>query len=140
MGWYYCRMSHRRLWAAGGIIALAIIAGFMLSVPHTQDAPLPPSSVTVSAGVPTVVLRDVYKKGVHTITGSLLAPNACGTVSATATATDEPGIVVAISLEADEGVCLQIPTRAPFSTTVAAPQGVPITATVNGAQATTTAS
>jgi hypothetical protein len=132
-------MSQKRLWVAAAIIGLVIILGFILSVPHTRDLPRPPEeSEAKVVAIPTVTLHDAYKKGTHTITGSLLAPNACGTVSAQASLAGE-GIVVAITLSTDSEVCLELPTRINFSTTIAAPAQLPISASVNGSAATTTA-
>lgn len=130
-------MSQRRLWVAAGIIALVILAGFTLYVPHTRDSGAPQASVSLPTAVPSVTVRDSYKKGVHTITGSLEVPNACTGVLAVATTTGD-GIHLAISTQADTGVCLQLPARATFTATIAAPQNLPITATVNNASATVT--
>lgn len=144
MGWYYYEMTHRRLWTAAAIIGLFVVVGFVLSVPHTRDAVVAPATPKETVGVPSVTLHDVFKKGLHTITGSVEAPNACATATAEAsvggTASDTQSILVAITLPADTGVCLQLPTRANFSTSVDAPAGLPITATVNGSVATTTRS
>lgn len=131
-------MSHTRLLVAASIIALFILGGFLLSVPRTPDVAMTEIAATAPS-IPLVTLRDSFKKDVHTITGSLEAPNACAAVSATGTTTDQ-GIHVAISMNSDTGVCLEVPTRMTFSITVIAPPNVPITATVNGSVATTTAS
>lgn len=135
--------SHTRLWVAAAIIAFLIAAGFLLSVPHTHDIALPKKPEAASPVVPSVALRDVFKKGVHTITGSVEAPNACTTVAAKALlegdAPEAQRITVALSLEKNEGVCLELPTRVSFSATLAAPARLPLSATVNGSPATTTA-
>ena len=93
---------------------------------------------------PTVVLNNAFKKGLHTISGSIEAPNACSLVSASATvvenASGTQSILVAISLQKDEGICLQVPTRINFKTTISAPANLPITATVNGFPADITSS
>ncbi|MFA6503038.1 MAG: hypothetical protein WCT45_02160 [Candidatus Paceibacterota bacterium] len=133
-------MSHKRLFVAATIIACIIIAGFVLSVPHTRDTPAELAAPTASERVPEVALHDVYRKGVHTITGSLTVPNACVTVSASASpASDGSTIVVAVTTTDDGDVCLQRSHTVRFSTTVTAPANVPITASVNGIAATTTA-
>lgn len=133
-------MNHMRLWAAAGIITLIVVLGFMLSVPHTRDAALP-LTPQAEAAVPSVMLRDSFKKGVHTITGSILMPNACATLAAdaimTGSASSTQAIVVEITTENDTGVCLQIPVAANFSVTIPAPASLPITATVNGSVAST---
>lgn len=135
-------MSHTRPWTAAAIIASVIIVGFLLPVPHTRDiaatAPPPVSPIT-----PSVILHDAFKKGVHTITGSVEAPNACAVVTAQASlksgVAGAESIRVALSLESAAGVCLQVPTRVNFSTTLVAPARLPLFATVNGSPATTTA-
>ena len=137
-------MSHTRLWTAAGIIAFVVIVGFILSVPRVSDVARTSLSQEVAAPVPAVTLRDTFKKGVHTISGSLDAPNACTSATAQASlATDASGarnILVAIAMPVDTDICLQVPTRVNFSTTVEAPAGLPLTATVNGEPATTTVS
>ena len=136
-------MNHTRLWAAAAIIAFLILAGFVFSAPHTHDVAQAPAS-SAAATVPSVTLHDVYKKGMHTITGSIEAPNACAVVTAQANPLDDAsttvGIQVAVSLSTDTNVCLQVPTTMSFSTTIAAPAHLPLSATVNGAAASTTAS
>ncbi|MDO8521227.1 MAG: hypothetical protein Q7S52_03875 [bacterium] len=137
-------MTHKRLWVASAIIAAVILVGFVLSVPHTRDVGevAPPENAAPS--VPAVMLRDSFKKGVHTITGSIETPNACTTVTAQASllgdASNASGIKVVLSMPEDSGVCLQVPTQAVFTVTISAPARLPITATVNGITATTTVS
>jgi len=131
-----------RLRAAAIIIGCAIIVGFIISVPRARDGVRPPAAEKKAAvSVPPIALKDVYKKGTHTITGSLVAPNACTTVSAAAELANDAApesILVAVTLTPSEGVCLQLPTKLTFTTSVAAPADVPLTATVNGTVATTT--
>lgn len=138
-------MNQKRLWIAAGIIALAIIIGFAFSVPHTTRDTISKSSPLPVASVPLVTVHDVFKKGVHTITGSLQAPNACTTVAAQATLLGDASstgsrLRLALTMPIDSSVCLQLPTQVKFSTTVTAPAQLPITATVNGVVASTTAS
>jgi hypothetical protein len=130
-------MTHTRLWLSATIIACIILAGFALSVPRARDGALPPIAPTKEEVVPTVSVHDVFKKGVHTITGSLNAPNACTSAQADASLVDG-GILVSISMPTDSGVCLQEETTVTFSTTITAPTNQPIQATVNGIAATTT--
>lgn len=135
-------MNYTRLWTAAVVIALVVIVGFALSVPHTRDVALTASSQNKEASVPLVTLHDTFKKGVHTITGSLDAPNACAIVTAHAAflnaSSSEANIRIELSMPEDAGVCLQVPTRMDFSTTIAAPANLPLIATVNGSLATTT--
>jgi len=130
-------MKHSRLWVLTAIIAFVIVVGFVLSVPHTHDIAQTPALTTATSSVPLVALHDVFKKGVHTITGSIEVPTVCTTVSAQAASSTE-SILIEISLLTDTGVCLQLPTLATFNATLAAPAQLPFTVTVNGTRATTT--
>ena len=137
-------MSHMRLLASSAIIVIVILITFALSVPHTRDAKVDSVLLPETELVPSVTIRDSFKKGVHTISGSVEAPNACASVSASSTiagnASSTQSILVAISLDPDSGICLQVPARIHFQTTVSAPADLPISATVNGSSATTTSS
>ena len=139
-------MKYTRLWVVAAIIASVILISFVISVPHTREVDTVRSSSIATSTVPTVALHDAYRRGMHTITGSVMAPNPCVNLSVTAvpvpgaTASSTPvGILVEISLPSDVGICLQEPLLMNFSTTVTAPASLPISATVNGVTATTTA-
>ncbi|PIR83251.1 hypothetical protein COU19_01515 [Candidatus Kaiserbacteria bacterium CG10_big_fil_rev_8_21_14_0_10_56_12] len=136
-------MSHIRLRTAAIIIACIVVGGFLLSVPRARDGVQTPAAPAAPPTVPDAAVRDVYKKGVHTITGSIMVPNACTDVQVTATPVpnaDTPtSIEVGISWSQDTGVCLQLPTKKSFETSVSATGDLPITASVNGQNATTTA-
>lgn len=136
-------MNNKRLWISAGIIAFVVLVVFVFSAPHTRDLGVKPSSLATE-NVPAVALHDSFKKGLHTITGSLVVTNACTVVSASASLTtdvsDTESILVAISTLSDSGICLQQPTRVDFKTTVSASANLPITATVNGSSASTTPS
>lgn len=136
-------MNQKRFWIAAGIIAAIILGGFALSVPHTTEVKEASLSAPEAAAVPPVALHDAYKKGVHTLTGSLMAPDACGQLSAAASlggASTSPSISVALSLSDQPGVCLELPTMLPFKLTVSAPANIPIDVTVDGQPASTTSS
>lgn len=134
-------MSHKRLLIVATIIAVIVLAGFALSVPHTRDLGGAPSP-TAGSSMPSVALRDSFKKGVHTIAGSVTAPNPCTQVTAKATLIGDTatptGIAVAVSMPEDSGVCLERVSTVPFSVTIVAPARLPILASVNGVTATTT--
>ena len=134
-------MSQRRLWIAAAIIAVVIIAGFMFSVPHTSEVARTPT-VAETASAPAVTLHDAFKKNTHTITGSLLAPSACTTVTARAVtiggASTTESIRIIVSMTKNTGVCLQLQTSESFSTTIVAPAHLPFSAIVNGEEASTT--
>lgn len=135
-------MMQSRLWISAGIIAVVIIIGFVLSVPHTKEVPPPASRASTTPEPAQVVVKDSYKKGVHTISGSVMAPNACASVTADATLEGDSsaprGIALSLGMPADTGICLEVPTKIPFGTTIAAPSGLPITTTINGVIASTT--
>jgi hypothetical protein len=131
-------MTHTRLWLSATIIACIILAGFALSVPRARDGALPPEVPAVPEAVPAVTVHDVLRKGTHTITGSLEAPNACTTILAEASLVKGEFIMIRISMPQDSGVCLQEKSVINFTTTLAAPDILPIRSTVNGIAATTT--
>lgn len=136
-------MNQKRLWISTAIIALVIGTSFLLSVPHTTRDVAPASKKVVANPTPVVAIRDTYKKGKHTLSGSLVAPNACATASTTASlagdASSTPHIAVTIALSLGQGICLQVPTALTFSLTLSAPASLPIGVTVNGVVASTTA-
>jgi len=135
-------MSQTRLWVAATIIACIILGWFAITAPHTKDVLEPSLFSTEKKSVPSVGLRDSYKKEVHTITGVVEVPNACTTVSAQSslvdTASSTKGILVEVTLSEDSGICLQRVESIRFTTTLTAPANLPITTTVNGSEASTT--
>lgn len=136
-------MTHRmRLKASAGIIAVVILLSFALSVPHTRDTG-PQTVLETAVAVPAVTIRDSFRKGVHTISGTVEAANACASVNAEASlvgnASGTEGITVALTLERQPGVCLELPTPLRFETSIEAPADLPLTVTVNGAPASTSA-
>jgi hypothetical protein len=132
-------MIQTRLWIVATIIAGIILVGFVLSVPHTRDI-LQEKAESPAPIVPVVSIHDVYRKGTHTLSGSVMAPNACTSINAAASVTGDASstqsILLALTMPQDTGVCLQVPTPLTFSTTVAAPPNIPLTASVNGTTAT----
>lgn len=137
-------MKYSRLWLSAAIIAFVVVIGFVLSVPHTRDVGKVAQGEDTATSVSEVTLHDSYKKGVHTISGSLVVPNACTNVIAEASLVGDSsapsGILVALSAPKDSGVCLQVPMPANFTVTITAPAHLPISATINGTAATTTVS
>lgn len=134
-------MTHTRLWVAATIIAGIIAVGFIVSVPHTRDIPAERQSLAAASTTPAVSLRDSYRKGVHTLSGSVDAPNPCTSLTASATlagTTTDGSILLSISMPEDTGICLQTITPLSFSTTIAAGANIPVSVTVNGAPASVT--
>jgi hypothetical protein len=135
-------MTRMRLGVSAGIIALIIFVAFALSVPHTtRDVAVKKAPVEASP-IPVVALRDAYKKGVHTFSGSLMVPNACTPITAAAslagTASSSQSVAIVITAETATGTCLQVPTKVTFQTTLTAPSQLPLAVTVNGVVASTT--
>lgn len=131
-------MSRTRLTISAVIIAFVILTAFALSVPHTRDIGLNSLMQEATTTAPAVTVQDAFRKGTHTLSGSLMAVNACTTVSAEAApVTDASSTSILLSLTVEElsGVCLELPTEIEFETTVSAPADLPITVTVNGAPA-----
>lgn len=138
-------MTHSRLWAAAGVLALCIVLVFFLSAPHAREVPATDDAASVAATTsPIVALHDSYAKGTHTYSGTVLAPDACASASASATlsgdASSTQTAVLNITLTSTSGVCLQLPTPISFSTTLLAPREASTTVTVNGTAASTTTS
>lgn len=137
-------MNPMRLWVSAAIIACIILIGFTLSAPHTRDIAETKLLNDAPTTIPVVALHDSFRKGVHTISGSITAPNPCASLTAKASlvgSTSSPeSILVEISMPEDSGVCLERSASLPFSTTITAAGLLPITATVNGVEATTTKS
>ncbi|MFZ2167806.1 MAG: hypothetical protein WAV50_02965 [Minisyncoccia bacterium] len=135
-------MRHTNLWLLATILATILVASFVISVPRTRDISPEPIAEEKAAVIPSVAIRDSFKKGLHTITGTVLAPNPCTSLSAQATllgsASSTESILVAITMPESEGICLERTATIPFSTTLTAPARLPIVVTVNGEQATTT--
>lgn len=135
-------MSTKRLIIVAVIFALALLLGFALFVPRASEPPGALHPAVAPASAPAVTVRDSFRKGVHTITGTVEAPDACSTATAqasvTGTSTSEQ-ILLSIQMPSTDGVCLQLPTKLDFSTTLSAAQNLPLSVTVNGLPATVSA-
>lgn len=135
-------MKLSRLWTAAGIIGVVILVMFVLSVPRVSEVQTSVNESVPSIITPVVKISDVYKKGSHTIKGSIVTKDACTTVEVTAAGNNgnasSTEILLAIKTLETSGVCLQIPTAIQFVTTVNAPSNLPITVTVNDTLASTT--
>lgn len=134
-----------RIWSAAIIIAAVLIIGFALSVPHVRDVGNKPAAAGEASATPMVYIHDSYKKGAHTITAKILLPDACTTISgdasvvpASASGTPD-SIALALDMPPDSGICLEEPATTTLTFTVSAGTGTPISATINGNDASTTA-
>ncbi|MDO8623783.1 MAG: hypothetical protein Q7R54_00275 [bacterium] len=118
-----------------------LIGGFAFFIPHAnrggEEAPASPVSTSVT---PAVTISDSYRKGTHALTGSILAPTPCTSVSAIASvASSTPeSILVAISMPPDTGICLQQATAISFTVSALAGADATIQTLVNGVLASTT--
>lgn len=135
-------MTHARLLSAAGVIMIGILIIFFLSVPHAQEVATQSKTSTARATTtPVVTLSDAFANGTHTYSGTLVAPNACTTLSATALvsgdASSTPSVSLSLTYPADTGVCLELPTKTPFLTTLEAPKDATVTVSVNGVLAST---
>jgi hypothetical protein len=135
-------MHNMRLWSAAAVIAVILIVGFALSVPHLSDMGVSHPTAATPA-LPVVYVHDAYKKGAHTLTVKVAAPDACTVItgSANAVAADASStpdtIAITLDMPADAGVCLQEPATTTLSLSAAAGASAKITASINGTTATT---
>lgn len=131
--------AHARFWMAALILAVVIVGGFALSVPHAREvAESVPQEDAVSETAPLVSLEDSYDEGVRTIEGVVLAPDACATVGAEAVLAVER-IQVDVMVMRDEELCLEIPAEREFSASIEAADDAPLDVRINGVLATSTA-
>ncbi len=128
-------MNQRHLWGATAIIASVIVVGFFLSAPHTAREMI--QKQTELPSVPQVAVRDVYRKGKHTLTGTVTVPTACTSVSATSSATTNQ-INIVVTTEDPQGVCLDLPRDVSFTSILVAPADLPIVVQIDGKAASTT--
>jgi hypothetical protein len=137
-------ISRMRLSLSAVIIIFIILIAFAFSVPRTRDADMESLNAVATTTIPLVSVKDSYRKGVHTISGAILAPNACRAVTSSASlagdATSAQSILVSLTVEGDSDICLELPSEIEFETTIEAAADLPITVTINGVHATTTPS
>lgn len=129
-------MSTRRLRILALIILGALIAGFVILVPRGKVQSPTADAASTTSGIPEVTLVDSFKKGTHTISGSIVVYNACVAVATEALVIEDganpSGIQISITRAPSEGICLELPTRIPFEKKVKAPRGLALTALVDG--------
>ena len=128
--------QRRRLWVATLIIAVAVIGGFALSVPRAREIPEPSGSPAITSPPPVVTLHDSFANGDHSITGSIVAPDVCASLTASASVEGEH-IGLVLTMPEDTQPCLHVPTKLTFSVSVKAAADAPIDVSVNGVSATT---
>lgn len=131
-----------QFWVALLCVGIVLLAAYSISVERAREVAVPAPKVAAEA--PPVALdsyADSYRRGTHTVSGSVAVPTPCYVVTAAATtdASSTPErIRVDISAPPDTGSCLMLPDTKPFSVTATAPADADISLYVNGALATTT--
>ncbi len=127
------------------VATILLIGLYALYIPHAnlnnETAPL--AEIT-PVPAPPVFLKDAYRKGEHTISGSLLAPTACTTLTATANVSPSAAsstpetITITLLMPPDTGVCLQQLTKMSFTVSATAAADALFHVLVNGQVASTT--
>jgi hypothetical protein len=125
-----------RTWIGIGGVLLVLIIVFAFFVLRTSEGTMP-AKATAPETIQIERIKDVYKKGVHTISGVALVPTACTKIDTVATTT-AAGIVVNIASVSDTGMCLELPSEIPFSVTATAPQTATTNVYLNSKLATST--
>lgn len=133
-----------RIWIGVGVFLGVLIIAFAFFVFRITEGPVTPTvsepAVTIISDVRNVA--DTYKKGVHTVHGTVTVPTACTEIEANASVDSEssstPVIRVDLSAESDTGTCLMLPTNKTFSVQATLTGSAPIAVYVNGVLATTT--
>lgn len=123
------------------VLIVITVLIFVFSIPHANTpGESGPAPLVIAPVVPGISIRDVYKKGAHTITGSLKVPNHCTTVSVESVLDGEPtkGILILLTVLEDEGICLQEKVERSFTTSIVAEEKMPIRVLINGTEATVT--
>ena len=116
------------------VIILLVVVGVTFFAVRTGKESPPKFTNTKEVVIPTVTLKDSYKKGTHTYAGSLSVPTPCHTVSATIAVTPGTPDAVRIDVTAppDEGMCVQLVTTKTFSLTAKAGSDATVGVYVNG--------
>lgn len=114
--------------------AVLVVSGYALFIPQTNKDEVVAPVEGNPEPAPIVTLDATYRRGVHTISGTIEAPTPCtlvGVESAVASSTPA-SITVSLTLTPDEDICVQVVTPLPFSVTAAAPEDAVIAVTVQG--------
>ncbi len=131
-------MTTRRVAGATIIILLVLILGFTLSVPRIQDVAEESETLRTeeSVTVPTLTLERSYRRGTHTLTGTLLVDTYCTMVTTEAVVTPEdvsPSVItLKLATEEVAGVCLMLAEERSFSVSIEAPEDSMVEVFVNG--------
>jgi hypothetical protein len=123
------------------LAVMIVIASFAFFTPHAnKNVELAPVAEKLTITLPNVRYSDTYKKGIHTINGSVSAPTPCTELSASlGVASGTPELIsVTLLMPRDTGICLQRSTTLPFTVSTPASAKADIEILVNGMLATST--
>lgn len=126
-----------RSWIIAGALIIALIGAYgvyALKAGEGANAPKPPANSAPAASV--VSVKDVYSKGIHTITGVVLAPDACTSIETTVATSSAPSLYLVTPADGD--ICLELPTEVPFSAEIDADATTSTMVYLNEVLATTT--
>ncbi len=127
-----------RAWHFLAILLIVVVAAYAFYAYHTSEGVVPPKAA-VKPSATLASITHAYAKGTHTVSGTVLAPDACTNVNATASfASSSDEIRVDIEAPADQGLCLQLPTAVTFSVKASGDSSATAAIYLNGALATTT--
>jgi hypothetical protein len=126
-----------RSWIIAGALIIALIGAYgvyALKAGEGANAPKTPAASAPAAALASV--KDIYSKGTHTVSGIVLAPDACTEVETTVATSSGPSLYLVTP--ADDGICLQLPTEVSFSAAVDAGATTSVRVYLNEQLATTT--
>lgn len=130
-------MTTRRVTGSALIILLVLFLGFTLSVPRTKDIVEEGDALQTqeSHPQPTLSLERSYRRGTHTLTGTLLVDTRCTKLTTEVEVTPEgivpPTITLRLATEDTAGVCLMLSEERAFSITADAPEDATVLVFVN---------
>ncbi|VAW32632.1 hypothetical protein MNBD_CPR01-290 [hydrothermal vent metagenome] len=127
------------------VIALGIIVFVVWSIyssPHISNSTRKghKEATTTPAISVLVSLKDIYHRGIHTITGAVVTPTPCYTVDAETKmvpSTTPPVIRLDLSIPPDTGRCLQLSATTTFSVKQKAKKDARLSTYINGVQVAT---
>ncbi len=116
------------------ICIVVITAGIFFFATY-EGAQVKEKVPTQATTTPAVTLKDSFKKGIHTITGTVTVPTPCTEIDANAavdSAQNPPVIQVNITTTASEGICLLRAENEAFTLKVTAPESATVVTSVDG--------
>ena len=125
-----------RSWILAFALLIALIAAYAFYAIHAGGGAAAGERATARATATFVSVKDTYSGGTHSISGIVLAPDACAEAVATTTIAD--GIRVDVTVPASEGICLEVPTKEPFAASASGDADAVVSVYLDGVFATTT--